>query len=152
MARPGSGATLPVTTFGIAEAQRVLHAQPFSVLVGATLTAFGQERTELRVPLKPELLQQFGFAHGGVIAYCVDNALTFAGGTVLGDSIVTRGMSIDYVRPARGLELIARAHVVSYSGRQASCRCDVFSRTEDGTESLCAVGQGTISRIEVSRR
>jgi len=39
---------------------------------------------ELKVAIKPELKQQNGFVHGGVISYAADNALTYAGGSVLG--------------------------------------------------------------------
>lgn len=133
------------------DAAAVLAAQPFSVLLGARLTAFGDGTAEIRVPLRSELLQQFGFAHGGVLAYVADNSLTFAGGTVLGASVVTRGFTIDYLRPARGLEVVARADVVNHSSTQAVCRCDVFAVDESRRETLVAAAQGTISTIDLGR-
>jgi uncharacterized protein (TIGR00369 family) len=128
-------------------AQQVLQAQPFSKLLGAELVRFSAEGVELRVPLSEQLKQQHGFVHGGVISYAADNALTFAGGFALGPSVVTSEFKINYVRPALGSALIARAVVVHAGRKQAVCRCDVLSQDGD-TEILCAVAQGTISAID----
>ena len=126
--------------------KEVLASQPFSKLVGAELTAFLEGHVELTVKITPELKQQHGFVHGGVISYAADNALTFVGGSVLGPGVVTSEYKINYLRPATGSELIARATVVSSSKTQAVCRCDIYAASED-KEELCAVSQGTIARI-----
>ena len=70
----------------LAHARAVLQAQPFSVLLGTEILAFSPALTELRLALRPELKQQHGFAHGGVLSYLADNALTFAGGSALSDA------------------------------------------------------------------
>jgi len=122
--------------------RQVLAAQPFSLLLGTELIRFEQGQAELHLILKPEHLQQHGFAHGGVVAYLADNALTYAGGSVLGN-VLTQEMKINYTRPATGEALIARAEVVSSGRSQAVCRCDVFAVSGD-QEKLCAAAQGTI--------
>jgi uncharacterized protein (TIGR00369 family) len=124
----------------------VLAAQPFSTLVGAELTEFSAAGVELRIRLRHELMQQHGFAHGGVVSYAADNALTFAGGAALGPAVVTSEFKINYVRPAKGERIVARASVVHAGRNQAVCRCEVFVFA-DGEEQLCAVAQGTISRL-----
>ncbi|MEW6077502.1 MAG: PaaI family thioesterase [Thermodesulfobacteriota bacterium] len=126
--------------------KEVLATQPFSVLVGAEMTAFGPGVTELTIPVTPQLKQQHGFVHGGVISYAADNALTFVGGSVLGPAVVTSEFKINYLRPAIGDKLIARATVIYSSKTQAVCRCEIFVNSE-GKENLCAVAQGTIARI-----
>lgn len=126
--------------------REVLRQQPFSRLLGAELTAFSPENTELRLPVRDDLRQQHGIVHGGVMAYLADNALTFAGGTVLGAKIVTMEFKINYVRRADGDTLIARAQVVHAGKRQAVCRCDIFA-VRDDTEMLVAVAQGTIAAL-----
>jgi uncharacterized protein (TIGR00369 family) len=126
--------------------KEVLATQPFSVLVGAEMTAFGPGLAELTIPVTPQLKQQHGFVHGGVISYAADNALTFVGGSVLGPAVVTSEYKINYLRPAIGDVLIARATVVYSSKSQAVCRCEIFVKNE-GRENLCAVAQGTIARI-----
>ncbi len=62
----------------------VLAAQPFSVHVGAELARLVPGEAELILPIGPHLGQQNGFVHGGAISFLVDNAITFAGGSVLG--------------------------------------------------------------------
>ena len=126
--------------------KQALASQPFSVLIGAELTGYSPGRAELTIPITAQLKQQHGFVHGGVISYAADNALTFVGGSILGPAVVTSEYKINYLRPAKGTALIARATVVYSSKSQVVCRCDVFV-VGDGKENLCAVSQGTIVRI-----
>ena len=126
--------------------RQVLAAQPFSVLLGAELIGFSQGSAELKVPIKPELRQQHGFVHGGVLSYAADNALTYAGGGVLGPGVVTSEFKINYVRPATGDFIVARATVIHAGTNQAVCRCEVYSSSA-GCETLCATAQGTIARL-----
>lgn len=124
----------------------VLAEQGFSRLLGTELIQFDDAGAALRLPLRAELLQQNGFAHGGVLSYLADNALTFAGGTRLGPAVLTAEYKINYLRPAVGVALVARATVVYAGKTTATCRCDVFSVDEQGQEKLCATAQGTIAR------
>ena len=126
--------------------RQVLASQPFSVLLGAELLQFSEGYAELKIPIKAELKQLHGFVHGGVISYAADNALTFAGGSALGAGVVTSEFKINYVRPAMGDFIVARATVVHAGKNQAVCRCDVYV-SSDGKESLCATAQGTIARL-----
>jgi uncharacterized protein (TIGR00369 family) len=129
---------------GVDFAQQVLDTQPFSRLLGARIAAFGPGEVVLEVAVRPDLRQQNGFLHGGVLSYAADNALTFAGGSALGPEVLTAGFSISYARPARGVLLRARATVVHAGQRQAVCRCDLLDVDADGSERLCAVAQGTV--------
>ncbi|WP_353652900.1 PaaI family thioesterase [Zhongshania aliphaticivorans] len=72
--------------------------------------------------MRDELKQQHGFVHGGVVSYLADNALTYAGGSVLGDS-VTSEYKINCLRPALGEKLVAKATVLSSGKTQAVCQC-----------------------------
>ena len=126
--------------------RQVLASQPFSGLLGAELLSFSEGRAELKIPIKADLKQQHGFVHGGVMSYAADNALTYAGGSVLGPGVVTSEFKINYVRPAMGEFLVARASVIHCGKNQAVCRCEVYV-SDKGTESLCATAQGTIARL-----
>ena len=130
----------------LAMGREVLARQPFSVLLGAELAALSRGHCELSVTVTEKLIQQNGFAHGGVVSYLADNALTYAGGTALRVPVVTSEFKINYVRPAVGERLVARADAVHVGRSQAVCRCDVYA-VRGGDEKLCAVAQGTISRL-----
>lgn len=123
--------------------RKILASQPFSVVLETELLSLARGTAELRIPIRSELGQQHGFVHGGVVSYAADNALTFAGGSVLGTAVVTSEFKINYVRPAMGEFLVARAHAVHHGKRQAVCRCDVFV-SDQGAETLCATAQGTV--------
>src|SRR5436190_293062 len=81
---------------------KFLAAQPFSVLLGARLTAFGAGGATLELDIRDDLRQQNGYLHGGVLGYAADNAITFAAGTALGPDVLTGGFTISYLRPADG--------------------------------------------------
>ena len=130
----------------LALGRQVLANQPFSVLLGAELLALAPGRCELGLALTPQLRQQHGFAHGGVVSYLADNALTYAGGTAMQVPVVTSEFKINYLRPAVGEWLVARAEAVHHGKRQAVCRCEVFA-VQQGQEKLCAVAQGTIAAL-----
>jgi len=123
----------------------ILESQPFSQLIGAELTGFEPGRTEISLVITDQLKQQHGFVHGGIVSYMADNCLTYAGGSVLGDS-VTSEYKINYVRPAMGETLVAKSTVLSSGKTQAVCECKVFALA-DGKEALVAVAQGTIIRV-----
>jgi uncharacterized protein (TIGR00369 family) len=129
-------------TFELAE--KVLAAQPFSVLLGARLTAFGDGGATLELDIRDELRQQNGFLHGGVLGYAADNAITFAGGTALGPEVLTGGFTISYLRPADGAVLRAEATVAHAGSRQATCTCRLSTVDESGDITLCAIAQGTV--------
>ena len=129
----------------LASGRDAMGRQPFSALLNARLDAFAPGLAEISVPVGPGLLQQHGFVHGGVLSYLADNALTFAGGSVLGDA-VTSEFKINYLRPAKDADrLLAVATVVGSGKTQAVCRCDIFVLQGDG-RTLCAAAQGTIRK------
>jgi uncharacterized protein (TIGR00369 family) len=130
----------------LAMGRDVLAKQSFSVLLGAELVALEPGRCELAVTITEQLKQQMGFAHGGVVSYLADNSLTYAGGTALRVPVVTSEYKINFVRPALGERLIARARAVHVSRTQAVCQCDVFVVSAE-REKLCAVAQGTIAPL-----
>ena len=116
------------------------------MFLGVELLAGAEGNVELKIPIRDDLKQHYGSVHGGVIGSAADTALTFVGGSVLGSAVVTSGFTINFLRPARGDFLIARATVVHGGRTQAVCRCDVFV-SEDGVERLCATAQGTIAQL-----
>ncbi len=123
----------------------ILAAQPFSVLLGTEMTAYGDNGVELRLAITDAVRQQHGFVHGGVLAYLADNALTFAGGFAMGGGVLTADLKLNYVRPGIGQMLIARATAINAGKAQAVCRGEVFV-VNDGAEKICLIAQGMVLR------
>ena len=144
-----SGGPSPVTVSPeafLAMGREILAKQPFSILLGAQLNVLAPGRCELQVTVAEHLKQQHGFVHGGVLGYLADNALTYAGGTALRVPVLTGEFKINYVRPAVGDRLVARAEAVHVGKTQAVCRCEVYAVSAAG-EKLCALAQGTIVAV-----
>jgi uncharacterized protein (TIGR00369 family) len=127
-------------------AREVFASQPFSRFMGARLTNSGPGRAEMSLPIVDHLKQQHGFVHGGVISYLADNSITFAGGLALGGNALTSEFKINYLKPAVGSLLIARAQAKGVGKRQAVCQCEIYA-VEDGEEKLCAIAQGTVISV-----
>lgn len=125
-------------------ARRIFDSQPFTRHLGASLESVGPDSAEIALAVTDELTQQHGFAHGGVISYLADNAMAFAGGLALGGDALMAEFKINFVRPAVGGRLVARARTTATSKRQAVCRGRVYAVADDGAETLCAVAQGTV--------
>jgi uncharacterized protein (TIGR00369 family) len=126
--------------------KKVLKEQAFSNLLDTELASLELGAVVLTLAVRDDLKQQHGFVHGGVLSYLADNALTFAGGSILGNS-VTSEFKINYVPPAIGEKLIARASVLSSGKKQAVCECKIFV-VKGKTEVMVAVAQGTISKVD----
>ncbi|GAA5046201.1 PaaI family thioesterase [Nocardia callitridis] len=129
-------------------AEQVLAAQPFAQHVGTKITEFAEGTATLVIPIRPELGQQFGYVHGGVLSYAADNAITFAAGSLLGANVLTGGFTITYLRPARGTRLRAHATVTGSTRRQAVVGCQIYAESDDAEAVLCAVAQGNARAVE----
>ncbi|MGW2565900.1 PaaI family thioesterase [Streptomyces sp. NPDC001537] len=129
-------------------ARKILAQQPFSRMLGARVTDFGDGEATLELDVREELLQQYGFVHGGVLSYAADNTLTLAAGTVAGAGLITSGFTIDYLRPAIGEILRAHGQVVRAGRTRVVTRCDLITVDAAGAQTLCAVAQGNIAVIE----
>ena len=132
----------------LAMGQKILNDQPFSRLLKTEMVHFALGEVTLKIPITPDLLQQYGFVHGGVLGYAADNALSFAGGSVMQMAIVSSEYKVNFVRPCVGDFLLAKGSVLHAGKTQAVCRADIFV-SKDGVEKLCATAQGTIVKVNL---
>jgi uncharacterized protein (TIGR00369 family) len=129
-------------------AREVLRGQPFALLMGTELVSIEPGKVELSMPIRSELRQQHGFVHGGVVSYLADNAITFAGGSLLGGDAVTGGVQGKLRATSDRRRMIARADAIAPGKRLVVCRCDVFVVSGGGDARLCATAVGTVNRVE----
>jgi uncharacterized protein (TIGR00369 family) len=129
---------------------RVLTEQPFSMLVGAKVGKVEPGRAELTVENRPDLTQNNGYIHGGVIGYLADNASGCAASTMLpagAVSLVTSEYKLNLVRPALGIRAMARGEVVKAGRRQCVVETRVFCEDGEGAEKLVAICLATLAYI-----
>jgi acyl-coenzyme A thioesterase PaaI-like protein len=63
----------------------------------------------------------------------------------MGGGVLTADLKLNYVRPAIGQVLIARAVVMSAGKTQAVCRGEVWA-LNDCVEKVCLIAQGMVLR------
>jgi uncharacterized protein (TIGR00369 family) len=119
--------------------------QPFMALLGARLGEVAPGRCEIRLRYRPELSQQHGYFHGGVIGTLADNACGYAGFTLApaDATILTVEYKLNIVAPGVGELLVGRGEVVRAGRTLVVCRADVVA-VQDGSERLCATSLQTL--------
>jgi uncharacterized protein (TIGR00369 family) len=127
-----------------------LENQGFTRLVGAEVVSVEPGVVVMALDRRPEVLQQAGLFHGGVLAYLVDNATTAAAGTMIDRatrSVITAEYKINLVAPSIGDRLTCRAEVVKPGRLLTVVEAKVTCRT-DGAEKLVAVALATIANLD----
>lgn len=125
--------------------------QQFMVYLGAEMTSAHPGFCEIRLPFRPELTQQNGFFHGGIVGTLADNAAGYASYSLMAatDNILTVEYKLNIVAPADGSELIARGHVLRPGRTLTVARSEVYA-LKNGIEVLCGSAQATMMRMEGS--
>ena len=132
---------------GLAEA---VNARGFSQAAGFRIVAVEPGSAEVALPRRPDLLQFLGHFHGGVIAALADHAAGIAvtSGLPKGRIGVTVEMKVNFLSPADGNELVARAKTLKMSGSIGVATVEVFSKNE-ASETLCAFCTATMRALDL---
>jgi uncharacterized protein (TIGR00369 family) len=107
--------------------------------IGASLTRLAPGQCEITLPHKPELTQQHGYIHGGIIGTIGDTAAGYAAYTLMPHdaSVLTVEYKMNIMAPGDGERLIARGEVIRAGRSLVVARADVYA-VKAGTETHCA--------------
>jgi uncharacterized protein (TIGR00369 family) len=127
-----------------------VNARGFTAAAGFRIIAVEPGRAELALPRRDDLLQFFGHFHGGVITALADQAAGVAvtSGLPKGRIGVTVELKVNFLTPADGKELIARARTLQMSGSIGVAMVEVFSK-DDTSEQLCAFCTATMRAMDL---
>ena len=119
--------------------------QRFMTMLGAELGEVRAGHCEIALAYRPDLSQQHGYFHGGVIGTLADNAGGYAAFTLApaDASILTVEYKLNIVAPGDGTRLIARGQVAKPGRTLVVARVDVVVE-KDGHEKLCAIALATL--------
>jgi len=126
---------------------------PFVETLGMQLWRFDGGVAEVSLDVRPEMLNSWAVAHGGVLMTLLDVVMAHAARSVRDDSdrsapgIVTIEMKTSFMRPATG-RLMATGRLLHGTRKMAFCDGDV--RDESG--ALCAHASGTFKFMRALRR
>jgi uncharacterized protein (TIGR00369 family) len=98
-------------------------------LIGANLVAVREGEIEVALPYRPEVTQQHGFVHGGVVGMIADVACGYAALSLMpvGAAVLTAEYKINLMAPAKGERLVAIGRVVRRGRKLMVCLGEVFA-------------------------
>lgn len=104
--------------------------QPFMAHIGARITALAPGFCEITADWRPDLTQQHGFVHGGVLASIADTAGGYAAFSLMpaDATVLTVEFKLNMLRPGRGEAVIARGRVLKPGRTLSIVQADVFAR------------------------
>ena len=113
--------------------------------LGAALTRVEPGFCEIELSYKPELSQQHGFFHAGVVSTIADSAGGYAGFTLFPEdsSVLTVEFKINLLAPADGEKIRATGRVIKSGRTLTICELQAFV-VKHGNEKLCAHGMSTL--------
>jgi uncharacterized protein (TIGR00369 family) len=115
--------------------------------LGAELGEIGEGTCAITCRPRPELGQQHGYVHAGVIAAIADSAAGYAALTLQpdGSEVLTVEFKLNLLAPAAGELLIARGRVLRPGRTLTVCEATVAA-VLDGVETPCAILLSTMIR------
>jgi len=113
--------------------------------LGAQLLAVSPGYCAIALAPRPEVAQQHGYVHAGVVAAIVDSAGGYAGFTLFpaDASVLTVEYKLNLMNPARGERIVAEGFVVKPGKTLAVTRGEVHAES-GGTRTLVAIMQQTL--------
>jgi uncharacterized protein (TIGR00369 family) len=105
---------------------------------------------ELELAKKPELLQFNGYFHGGVVSGLADHAAGAAATTALtsGKIAITVDLHVNFLSPASGNSIIAKAHTLQVGGTICVVSVSVETETSRGIQ-VCAVANAVLRVVDM---
>ena len=114
-------------------------------LIGAEISEVAPGYCAIAVAPRPELSQQHGYVHAGIVSAIVDSAGGYAGFTLFPEdaSVLTVEFKLNLVAPAKGERIVAEGFVVKPGRTLAITRGEVHAE-EGGKRTLVAIMQQTL--------
>ena len=113
--------------------------------IGAQLAELAPGYCAITLVPRPEVAQQHGYVHAGVIAAIVDSAGGYAGFTLFpaDSSVLSVEFKLNLLAPAQGERLVAEGFVVKPGRRLCIVRGEVHAE-DRGRRTLVALMQQTL--------
>jgi len=126
------------------ERQAVMHT------LGATLEVADAGRVVIVMPHKPELTQQHGFLHAGVVATALDSACGYAAFSLMpaDAAVLTIEFKLNLLAPARGPWFRFEGLVVKAGRTISVVEGKAWQHEAGGAESLCATMNATVMTVQ----
>lgn len=121
------------------------NRQPAMHLIGASMSRIEAGFCEVELIRRPEVTQQHGFVHGGMVGMIADSAAGYAAYSLFpaDATVLTVEYKLNLLAPADAERLLARSQVTKHGRTLTICTMDVVGIRE-GREIACATGLATM--------
>jgi uncharacterized protein (TIGR00369 family) len=145
MSRPAAAAFAPALPDFAERIRASFVKQGAMKTLGAELLAIEPGYCSITLVPRPEVSQQHGFVHAGVVATIVDSAGGYAGYTLFPEdsSVLSVEFKLNLLAPSAGDLLIAEGFVVKAGRSLTITRGEVWAE-KDGKRTLTAIMQQTL--------
>jgi uncharacterized protein (TIGR00369 family) len=145
VSRPAPGGFTPAFDGFDARVRDSFARQGAMALIGAALADVAPGYCAIALEPRPEVSQQHGYVHAGILATLVDSAGGYAAFTLFGQdcSILTVEYKLNVLAPAQGERIVAEGFVVKPGRTLAITRGEVHAE-QAGKRSLVAIMQQTL--------
>ena len=145
MAASAAGSFTPAFAGFEARVRESFARQGAMALIGATLGELGPGYCAISLTPRPEVSQQHGYVHAGILATLVDTAGGYAGYTLFPEdsSVLTVEFKLNLLAPAQGERIVAEGFVVR-AGRTLTITRGEVHAERDGARVLVAMMQQTL--------
>jgi len=134
----------------IAQLERIMDLLGFPKSAGMRLVAAEPGKVTMALAKRPELTQFFGHFHGGVVAGLADHAAGACATSSMPDGklAVTIEIKVNFLAPADGEEIIARAETIQAGSTIVVVKVEVASK-KAGAERTCAFATATMRAMDM---
>ena len=124
--------------------------QAVMATLGATLEVADAGRVVIVLAHKPELTQQHGFLHAGIVATALDSACGYAAFSLMpaDAAVLTIEFKVNLLAPARGPWLRCEGIVVKAGRTISVVEGRAWQHQAGGPESLCATMTATVMTVQ----
>lgn len=119
--------------------------QAVMATLGATLERVAPGEVEIALPHRPDLAQQHGFLHAGILATILDSACGYSAYSLMpaDAAVLSIEFKINLLAPARGERFVARARVVRAGRNVTVCEAEGWA-IANGEQKRVAIMTGTM--------
>jgi len=134
----------------IAQLAGIMELPGFPKSAGMRVVSAEPGRVTMALARKPELCQFFGHFHGGVITALADHAAGACATSSMpeGKIAVTVEIKINFLAPADGEEIVARAETIQAGSSIGVVKVEVAS-LKAGAERICAFATATMRAMDL---
>jgi uncharacterized protein (TIGR00369 family) len=128
------------------EVRESFGKQTMLTTIGAQLITVEPGLVQISLPYRPDLAQQHGYLHAGIVTTIADSACGYAAYTLMpaNSEVLSVEFKVNLLRPAKGKSFIAAGEVIKPGKTLTVVRADVFAFDEGSERELVATLQGTM--------